>query len=77
MNCFTSLGQRLLLALVVGGSLVVQEAQSAMRLSTFSADVTPPLGHPLFACKPARTIADPLFARGFVLGAGRGALKLQ
>jgi hypothetical protein len=43
-------------------------------LATFSADVTPPLGHALMGggIAPAKRIADPLFARGFVLmGAGR------
>lgn len=39
------------------------------RLATFSADVTPRLGHPLLGghLKPARTIDDPLFAKGLVL----------
>ena len=75
-SCFTSLGQRLLLALAVGGSLAAQEAQSAMRLATFSAEITPPLGHPLFGGKTARTIADSLFARGFVLGEESGVMVL-
>ncbi len=44
------------------------------RLATFSADVTPPLGHPLLGGTttppPAHAIDDPLFARGFVLLGG-------
>ena len=42
---------------------------SAFRLSTFSADVTPPMGHPLMGggIKPAAKVVDPLFARGWVL----------
>jgi hypothetical protein len=40
-----------------------------IRLATFSADVTPPLGHPLMGggIAPAREVLDPLSARGFVL----------
>lgn len=43
------------------------------RLATFEADVTPPLGHPLFGSvsPPAQEIGEPLSARGLVfLGAG-------
>jgi hypothetical protein len=42
------------------------------RLATFSADVTPPLGHALMGggIAPAREIIDPLSARGFVLSGG-------
>jgi len=42
-------------------------AGGRFHLSTFSADVTPPLGSMLFALKPAKRIVDPLSARGFVL----------
>lgn len=45
--------------------------EPVFRLATFSADVTPPLGHPLLAgatvAPPASRIDDRLFARGFVL----------
>jgi transposase len=47
--------------------------RAALRLATFSADVTPPLGHPLMGdgIAPASEIVDRLDARGFVLlGAG-------
>jgi hypothetical protein len=39
------------------------------RIVTFSADVTPPLGHPCMGggIAPARKIGDPLFVHGFVL----------
>jgi hypothetical protein len=47
-------------------------APTRFRLATFSADVTCPRGHPLIAGlrDPAKTIVDPLFARGFVLLGG-------
>ncbi len=51
----------------------VAEADAAKwTLSTFSADVTCPLGHPLIAGLrlPAKTIVDRLEARGFVLRGG-------
>ena len=39
------------------------------QLATFSVDVTPRLGHPLLGghLKPARTLDDPLYAKGLVL----------
>ncbi|MBP6600605.1 MAG: hypothetical protein KA250_02295 [Verrucomicrobiales bacterium] len=45
------------------------ESESGFRLATFSADVTPPLGHTLFTgrWKPAEAIESPLEARGWVL----------
>jgi hypothetical protein len=44
-------------------------SSAEFRLATFSADVTPPLGHPLMGggITPAREVVDPLYARGFVL----------
>jgi hypothetical protein len=53
---------------------VAEPSAAPYRLATFSAEVTPPLGHALMGggIAPARRIGDPLFARGFVLlGAGR------
>src|SRR2546427_8401927 len=49
-------------------------ASPSFRLATFSADVTPPLGHPCMGggIAPVQRIDDPLFAHGFVLlGAGQ------
>ncbi|WP_422930438.1 hypothetical protein [Singulisphaera sp. PoT] len=49
-------------------------APPTLRLATFSADVTPPLGHPLMGggIAPAKKILEPLWAKGFVLlGAGK------
>jgi hypothetical protein len=45
------------------------EATTSLRLATFVADVTPPLGHPLFGSVslPAQEIGEPLSARGVVL----------
>ena len=48
--------------------------EAEYRLAIFSADVTPPLGHPCMGggIRPAERIDDPLFAHGFVLlGAGK------
>lgn len=44
-------------------------ASPTLRLATFRADVTPPLGHPLMGggIEPARSVADPLEAVGIVL----------
>lgn len=58
--------------LVLGVSLLVSNAAPTARefhLATFSVDVTIPLGHPCMGggIAPAREIADPLFAKGFVL----------
>jgi hypothetical protein len=50
------------------------EGDSGFRITTFTADVTPPLGHPLMGggIAPAARVEDPLFANGFVLlGAGK------
>jgi hypothetical protein len=45
------------------------EATDAMRVATFRCDVTPPVGQPLFACDPIRTVEQPLLAKGIVLEA--------
>ncbi len=50
-------------------------AQEPLRIATFQADVTPPIGSPLCCdtgVKPAAQIVDPLSARGIILiGAGK------
>jgi hypothetical protein len=54
----------------IGGGATAQE----YRLAIFSADVTPPIGHPCMGggVAPVKKIDDPLFANGFVLlGAGK------
>lgn len=53
-------------------------AEPDVRLATFEADVTPPLGHALLAglIAPAQAIADPLSARGLVLLGGDGPVVL-
>jgi hypothetical protein len=63
-------------ALMVLGSVVLFHGRSAMaepaplRVAVFRVDATPPLGSPV-AYAPARSIQDPLSARGIVLlGAG-------
>jgi hypothetical protein len=53
--------------------------EATFRMATFSVDVTPPVGHPLLggSWAPARTIGDPLFARGLVFfGAGEPVVLL-
>lgn len=67
---------RSLLGLFLSCALVSAPAaqQPSYTLSTFSADVTPPIGHPGMGggVQPAKKIDDPLFAHGFVLkGAGK------
>src|SRR5207245_4163588 len=49
-------------------------AASGFQLTSFTAEVTPPLGHPLMGggIAPAQKVVDPLFAHGLVvLGAGK------
>jgi hypothetical protein len=53
--------------------------ESKLTLSTFDAEVTIPLGHPCMGggIAPAKEVADPLFAYGFVLqGAGKPVVFL-
>ncbi len=64
-------------ALVAGtlaGATRAADISPEYRVAVFSADVTPRLGHPLLGghLTPARSIDDPLFAKGIVLsGAGQ------
>jgi hypothetical protein len=78
--CRKVLGWVLALGLVCGsanGEALGGEPSAPQRsyqLATFSADVTPPLGHALMGggIAPAKKIEDPLFAHGWVLlGAGK------
>ncbi len=69
---------RIAFAFCMGCFLVPIDAarpdDNSFRLSVFSADVTPPLGHPCMGggIAPANKIVDPLYAHGFVLqGAGK------
>jgi len=61
----------------IGDFWICKNAKAAapfFRLAPFSADVTPPLGHPCMGggIAPVQRIDDPLFAHGFVLlGAGQ------
>ena len=65
------------LAAGIAGALnpiTIGREDTVFTLSTFEADVTPPLGHPCMGggITPVKSILDPLFARGFVLrGAGK------
>ena len=55
------------LVLLVAAACVRADGRSRFTLATFSADVTPPLGHTLegtFSIKPALKVTDPLLAHG-------------
>jgi hypothetical protein len=56
-------------ALLVAAALPSRAADAPLRIATFEADVTPPLGTPLCDAlvQPAKDIVDPLIARGIVL----------
>ncbi len=60
--------------LLLGGcaGAAAPESPAAFRIATFSADITPPLGHALCGgmVAPAARIADPLSARGLLLWSG-------
>jgi len=73
-SCVTRRDALRSLALLLGQSLshsplVAESERKHFRLATFSADVTPPIGHPLLGnlYQPAKSVADPLQAIGFVL----------
>ena len=55
------------LLIFVGASFSARAAE--FRIATFSVDVTIPIGHPCMGggISPAKSVADPLFAKGFVL----------
>jgi hypothetical protein len=64
----------LVASLILGIAGSASADDGSLRLATFAADVTPPLGTPLCDAlvQPAREIVDPLTARGIVLmAAGR------
>jgi hypothetical protein len=57
-----------LLALACGAAVLGSEPSTPFRLATFSADVTVPIGHGMMGgAWTARSVADPLYARGVVL----------
>src|SRR5690348_12629744 len=57
------------LGATLAGSTRAAPAEPSLRLATFTAEVTPPIGHPCMGggIAPAKEIVDPLFANGFVL----------
>ncbi|MBI3848876.1 MAG: twin-arginine translocation signal domain-containing protein [Verrucomicrobia bacterium] len=62
------------MALGLQGCQSFSSNRNSFRLATFSADVTPPMGHPLMGggIAPAQKVDDPLSARGIVLlGTGK------
>jgi len=70
--------RRQALAILAGSAarplVLFADEKPVFRLSTFSAEVTIPIGHPCMGggISPAKSIEDPLFANGFVLtGAGQ------
>src|SRR5689334_20249527 len=68
----------LIVALLAGCAAPPTPAAREFRIATFSADITPPIGHALCGgmVKPAARIADPLSARGLILWAGDESLIL-
>lgn len=75
MSSHFTLNRREVLSSFVAGCAFLQSPATnaapagSFSVSTFSADVTPPLGHPLLAGwrTPAKTIRERLSARGFIL----------
>jgi len=69
----TTIGRRdLLTGLAAGIAASSAKAAGSHALSVFQADVTPPMGGPLFNAVRARSVADPLEANGVVLtGSGK------
>ncbi|NNE91443.1 MAG: hypothetical protein HKN23_07330 [Verrucomicrobiales bacterium] len=61
---------RIFLPVLLSLATVAEAAE--LEIATFSADVTPPVGHQLFTGggKDSAAVEDPLFARGFVLRGG-------
>ena len=60
-----------LVLLTACSSAVADDLDAGLRVATFNVDVTPPIGSPV-AYAPARSITDPLSARGIVVfGADR------
>jgi hypothetical protein len=59
----------LFLLILLQFSSVASAQDKSVRLAVFSADVTPPIGHPCMGggIKPVEKIGDPLYANGFVL----------
>ena len=49
------------------GALGCRKVDSAFRLATFEADITPPVGTPYLGGVRARSTVDPLYAKGLVL----------
>ena len=71
--------RRAALAALAAAPFASAQEPPALTLSTFSADVTVPIGHPCMGggIAPAREVLDPLLAHGFVLrGAGRPVVFL-
>lgn len=61
-----------LIALCLWFAVIAAAGAGEFRLATFSVDVTIPLGHPCMGggISPAKSVGDPLFAKGFVLLGG-------
>ena len=56
-------------ALLILLAVTLSSPAAEFRVATFSVDVTIPIGHPCMGggISPAKSVADPLFAKGFVL----------
>ncbi len=60
---------RKLVALLILFAATFSSQAAEFKIATFSVDVTIPIGHPCMGggISPAKSVADPLFAKGFVL----------
>lgn len=69
--------RRLLRTLSLAAATGCVPAPSPLRLATFEADITPPLGTPFLGGVLARSTVDPLFAKGLILlGDGQAPVVL-
>lgn len=70
LGLWASIWLTLLLAVQIGAAQ--DKPAATFELATFSADITPPIGHPLLGglIAPAKTIKDPLACKGAVLLGG-------
>src|SRR5262245_56444836 len=68
----------LALCAILGFAGPARAGEAPLRIATFQADVTPPLGTPLCDAlvQPAREVVDPLSTRGVVLLTGRQPIVL-
>jgi hypothetical protein len=70
------ISRRALMATPLLKAAAAKEGKTTWELATFRAEVTPPLGSPLFNAVLAKKIVDPLGARGILLRSSEGVYVL-